>query len=459
MFKSLRARLVAAFVTLAVGGIVLVSLLINFTVERKFERYIQENMRERAIRIAGSLGQGYDPSVGLTPDLLNDVTRWSLLEGVEITLEMPPGTVAWHSPPPSASSEWEFVRPIDHPHLQHPPQLTVEEPIMQGGTQVALLRMATGPEGLYSEHDLHFRAGLNHVLELSALGAAVVAVLAAWLMSRGIHRPLLDMTNVANRMRTGDWSQRVKTGGTSELNLLGEALNHLAVALQQHQQLQRRLTRDVAHELRTPLTVLRSHVEAFQDGIWDPTVERIGLFHEEIMRLVRLVEDLNRLAEAESEALHVTLVPIQLRSFLDPLATAYEPLFAQKDIRFQYIPPAQDASILIDRDKASQVIINLLSNAQKYTPVGGEVTLSAAVEAVDVLIRVTDTGDGIHPDDVPRIFEPFFRGDPARRGSTGGSGLGLTIAKTLADACGGRILVDSRVGAGTVFTVSLRRLA
>lgn len=456
MFRTLRGRLTFSFVALAIGGIALVSLLINITVERRFEQYIRENMRERATRIARSLGGAYEAPRGWPPEFLMEITHWSLMEGLDITLEHPPGTVVWHST--EAAAGVNSPLPSGHPYPPGPaPDLSLVAPIISGGKEVAILRVTSDPQGIFTEHDLHFRTGLNRVLLFSALAAAVVALLAAGLILRGIHTPLLKMTRVAEKMRTGDWKQRVSGAGAAELWQLGEALNHLAVSLQSHEEMRQRMARDVAHELRTPLAVLRSHLEAIQDGIWEPTPERIRVCHDEVMRLVRLVDDLNELAEAESEALHLHCDDVSLRSLLDPLALGYEPLFAAKKVAFRYEPPPVDVPVWVDRDKAGQVIINLLANAQKYTPPEGQVTLAVTVDGEQVRIAVSDTGTGIPPEETTRIFERFYRGDPSRTRATGGSGLGLAIAQTLAEAHGGRIVVESRPGAGAVFTFILPR--
>lgn len=457
MCRTLQARLVAAFVSLALGSIALVSLLINFTVERRFEQYVRETITERAVRIARSLAAAYDPARGWSPEFLMEITHWSLMERLDITLEYPPGRVIWQS---AATNLGQGLLPegdLPAPDASLP-DLSLRQPVVAGGREIAVLWVRSGPRGMYTEHDLHFRAGLNQVLLVSALTTAAIAFATAWLLSRSINRPLMEMTRVAVQMRTGDWNQRVPLTGITELQQLGEALNHLAVSLQQHEEMRRRMTRDVAHELRTPLAVLRSHLEAIQDGIWEPTPDRIRLCHQAVMRLVRLVDDLGQLAEAESDALHLEGAEMALSDLLDPLASSYEPLFAQKQITFRYQAPPAGVRVWVDRDRASQVVLNLLSNAHKYTPPGGQVTLGAAATDQEVRISVRDTGPGIPPEDLPRIFERFYRGDPARSTDQGGAGLGLAIAKALAEAHGGRIEVTSCPGQGSEFVFVLPRI-
>ncbi len=454
MFRSLSSRLSVAFLVLAVGAVALVSILINVTIELRFQEYILENMQERAQRIAVALGGAYAPDRGWPPDLLMEITHWSLLDGLAIQIESPPGETFWMS----AEAAKLLAPPPGGPHQpdgEDPSPFAVSLPIQAGGETVGILRLTTGAQGLFTEQDLHFRREVNWVLVGSAAAAGSVAVVAAVLMARGLNHPLRQMTRVAKRMETGQWDQRVPPQHITELGRLAEALNHLAESLQNQEEIRRRLTRDVAHELRTPLAVLQSHLEAMQDGVWQPTPQRVGLLQGEVVRLVRLVEDLNRLTEAEASALKLNLEDTSLRSLLDPLGTGYERLFAEKQVQLLYLMPSRDLRLYTDRDKVTQIITNLLSNAHKFTSAGGQVTLRAEPRGTAVGIAVSDTGPGISAGDLPHIFDRLYRGDPARTRSTGGAGLGLAIAKALTEALGGRLEVVSQPGAGATFTLVL----
>lgn len=455
MFKTLSGRLAVAFLALSVGAVALVSVLMNVTVERRFEEYIRENVEARADRIAIALGRAYAPGTGWSPDLLMEITHWSLMEGLAIQVESPPGKTIWMSveaaklltvAPDVVTQSQVGVEP-------HPLQIT--RPIFTDGHLVGQLRLSTGTQGLFTEHDLHFRREVNRVLLGSAAAAAGVALVAGLLMARGLNRPIRHMTRVAEKMERGEWGQRVPMHGVTELRRLGEALNHLAESLQSQEEMRRRLTRDVAHELRTPLAVLQSHLEAMEDGIWQPTPPRVQLLQGEVMRLVRLVEDLNRLTEAEAGALKLAMADTTLRGLLDPLGAGYGQLFAEKKITLTYIPPEKDVRIRTDRDKVMQILTNLLANAHKFTPAGGQVTLKATVAGECARISVRDTGPGISPQDLPHIFARLYRGDPARVRATGGAGLGLAIAKVLTEALGGKLEVDSQPGEGAEFTLLL----
>lgn len=456
MFRTLSGRLAAAFVVLSAGAVALVSLLMNVTVERRFAEYVRENVAERSDRIASALGRAYIPGKGWSPDLLMEITHWSLMEGLAIQIESPPGQTVWMSV--EAARLLAGAPDAPGPATPLPPEpLQIVRPIGADGRTLGLLRVSTGSRGLFTAADLHFRQEVNRVLAGSAAAAAGSALVAGLLMARGLNRPLWHMTRVAAQMARGEWDQRAPTGGVAELRRLGEALNHLAESLQAQEELRRRLTRDVAHELRTPLAVLQSHLEAMADGIWQPTPARVQLLQGEVERLVRLVEDLNRLTEAEAGALKLDLAATSLRQLLDPLADGYAPLFAARQITLAYVPPEPDVTLPTDRDKVMQILTNLLANALKFTPPGGQVTVRAEVAPDHARIAVRDTGPGILPEDLPHIFERLYRGDPARTRATGGAGLGLAIARVLAEALGGTLTVQSQPGAGAEFTLTLPR--
>lgn len=290
------------------------------------------------------------------------------------------------------------------------------------------------------------------------LGAGGLLVAAAFFLlampgTRRYQGEWRSLVNLVRQLRGGNLAVASPVLFNPGAAALGEELAALAVGLRTERDLRSRLTRDIAHEFRTPLAVLRSQVEAIQDGVWAPTVARMELFAQEIGRLSGLVEDLDHLADAEAQSLALARSQFSLRELLDGLTDSFEPLFARKGLEFRYDPPAEFLQLHADRDKVGRIIINLLSNAYKYTPEGGRVALAAWLTDTEVMIGVADTGPGIAVPDMQHLFDRSFRGRLER--GIGGSGLGLTIARTLAEAHGGRIEVYSQPGVGSEFTVIL----
>jgi two-component system, OmpR family, sensor histidine kinase BaeS len=221
--------------------------------------------------------------------------------------------------------------------------------------------------------------------------------------------------------------------------------------LENQEILRKRLTGDVAHDLRTPLATLLSHVEAMVDGVWDPTTERLTSCHEEITRIIRLVSDLEKLAHYESDSLVLNKTEFRAQEFLESLMNTFETSFSQKNIT--PIIDCDDSTFLADRDKLSQVFINLISNSLKFTPPEGTISVEVRGTPRETRVSVSDTGLGIAPQDIQHVFERFYRADISRNRTTGGTGIGLTLVKTIVEAHKGSIEVSSEVNKGTVFNL------
>ncbi|MBX6377622.1 MAG: HAMP domain-containing protein [Clostridia bacterium] len=315
-------------------------------------------------------------------------------------------------------------------------------------TYLAEVGRTADPFG-FGPANAHFRALMaSSLLITGALGlvlAALLGLAASWYLAR----PLRQMAEVARRMRDGDLSARVAAPGRGELGLLGCILNHLAASLEEQERLRRQLTADVAHELRTPLATLRGHLEAFLDGVWEPTPERLRDGYEEVVRLASLVEDLEDVALAEGGGLVLQRESIDLESFVASLLNLVTPSFLA---RRQVLAVRVEArSLRADPRRLKQVLLNLLANANRYAPEGGHVDLEVTEEDGEVVFRVRDDGPGIAEEDLPYVFDRFYRADRSRNRATGGSGLGLTVVRSLVEAHGGRVTVRSRPGEGTVF--------
>jgi signal transduction histidine kinase len=218
------------------------------------------------------------------------------------------------------------------------------------------------------------------------------------------------------------------------------------------------LTQDISHELRTPLTILQSHIEAISDGIWEPTPEKLAICKNEVERLIKLVEQLKDLTDIENHTIAREIERYNLSESIMQILEAFTLEFKEKDIKL-VTNITQNVYIYGDKDKIGRAIINIISNALKYTNPWGSVYVSLNDAKNDIKITIEDTGIGIDQKDLPYIFERFYRSDESRSRKTGGTGIGLTIAKTLIETHGGKITVESQKGRGTRFTVVLPKKA
>ena len=299
-------------------------------------------------------------------------------------------------------------------------------------------------------------AAFNQSLLWSGAVAAAIGVLLVWLLSRRILSPVRTLSVAAGRIGQGDLSQRVQAGGRDEIGELGRTFNSMAGRLEQVERQRRNMMSDVAHELRTPLSNIQGYVEAIRDGLIEPTSATLDSIHRQVLHLADLVEDLRVLALAEAGDLRLRIESV---SVADVLREAVEPFTpraqARKiDLSLSVDPGLPD--VTMDRTRISQVVANLLENALRHTPEGGAVALAAEAGAPGMVrITVSDTGEGIPPDDLPSVFDRFYRADPSRARATGGVGLGLTIAKQLVEAHGGAISAHSDPEGGAVFVFEL----
>jgi two-component system sensor histidine kinase BaeS len=297
---------------------------------------------------------------------------------------------------------------------------------------------------------------LQHVTVLSASAAFVAALILSLILARLIGRPLETLTRAVRRMGTGDLGQRVPEEGSAETIELARSFNAMAANLAASQALRQQLVADVAHELRTPLANIRGYLEAIEDGIVSADEATLRILREEAAQLNALVDDLQELAQAEAGELRLARVAVPPRELIERAAEAARPRAVERAVALVGEAAPELPLVAVDLQRIGQVLQNLLTNALRHTPAGGQVTVSAtSAPGGRVALAVADTGSGIAPEDLPRIFERFYRADSSRSRATGGSGLGLTIARRLVEAHGGSIEVESALGVGSRFTVLL----
>jgi len=291
---------------------------------------------------------------------------------------------------------------------------------------------------------------------IAATIAGCLALLLALLLSYGLLQPVVDLTRAAVKMANGDLSQRVQVKRKDELGTLGTAFNHMASSLQRAEQNRRAMTADIAHELRTPIAIQRAHLEALQDGVYPLTAENLQPVLDQTELLARLVDDLRTLALADSGELKLEMAPLNLSQLAQRVIERFRPEAEMRGVNLVLAgAPSGPVTIRGDANRIEQVLNNLLSNALRHTPSGGQVSLRIDLKDSWVETHLADTGPGIPPESLPRVFERFYRADKSRSREVGGKGLGLAIARQLAVAHGGDIRAANRPGGGAEFTVRL----
>jgi two-component system, OmpR family, sensor histidine kinase BaeS len=325
-------------------------------------------------------------------------------------------------------------------------------PLTLGGRRIGTLLVRFTGQGLVSSAN-NLRASLVRAVIGAAGLAAVLALVVALAVSRRITRPVIRLIESARAMGRGDRQARVGDvpGAPAELRELAVSFDQMADTLAVQEQLRRDLVADVAHELRTPVAVLQANTEALLDGIVAHTPEQTASLHEEVVRLGRMVEDLQTLAAAEAAALQLSLRLCDLAQIAAVAAEEWQASFAAAEINFQC--ELEPAPVLADPGRLHQVIANLLSNAVKFTPPGGRVQMLLCQVGGQARLEVRDTGPGISPEDQPHVFDRLWRG--AQAAQIAGSGIGLAVAAELTRAHQGAIELSSEPGSGARFTLTL----
>ncbi len=315
---------------------------------------------------------------------------------------------------------------------------------------------ATGAAAATSTPLEQFQTVLQQALLVSGFAALAAAVVVSLFVSRRIVEPLLTLSIVSRRLAQGFYRERTRITSDDEIAQLSRSVNQLADALDQTERRRLALLADVTHELRTPLATIGGYMEGLLDGVIDPSPQTFSLILHESNRLQRLIEDLELLSRVEAGQLPVVARRTDLQRLLEEVAAQFEPLFRANQVTLSLHLDIELPLVWADPDRVNQVLINILSNAYRYTPAGGRVTLVADVADKTVIVAVRDTGIGISPEHLPHIFERFYRVDKSRARQSGGSGIGLAIARHLVYAQGGEIWAESEgPGKGTTFCFTL----
>jgi len=309
--------------------------------------------------------------------------------------------------------------------------------------------------GVWAVPFLRLSASINRSLLLGGSLAIAIALILTFVLSRRITSPIGVLAKAARRLGRGDLSQRVQLQGEGEVAALAKAFNSMAADLEHAEQLRRNLVADVAHELRTPLSNIQGYLEAIRDRVIKPDAATIRSLNEEAALLSRLVDELQELSLAEAGELKLVYQAEDITKLVKQAVTPWQPQLAAKEISLSLDLPDNLPPVNIDWQRVNQVLHNLLENAVAYTHKGGTINVAATTQGDWVEVCVSDTGEGIPAEDLPNIFERFYRVDKSRARVTGGSGLGLTIAKRLVEAHGGTITVQSKLGKGSRFSFTL----
>ncbi|MBI4787009.1 MAG: HAMP domain-containing histidine kinase [Chloroflexi bacterium] len=444
---SLQWRLLAAFVVVVLVAVAVVAGVGARSTATEFGSFVTQSGRMQHRPLVGLLTQYYaqNRTWAGVQDLIATNVGW--MGGHIVVVDAQNVAVADSG---NAITGQKFA----------PSSADTEMDIQVAGQVVGRVYLNPTPEGAQLNTD--FMQATTRGIVWAGLAASLVAALLSFFIAHRITAPVRALTTAAEKMTHGDLNQRVQVTSSDEIGELGSAFNTMASSLARTDQLRRNLVADVAHELRTPLTSVLGSLEAMRDGVAEPTPEFLNSAYDEGLLLKHLVNDLQELSLAESGQIQLDCQRVTLAEIVEGAVRAVAEQAKAKAITLSAdVPP--DLSVEVDAARVGQVLRNLLANALAFTPASGRVEISTLPLGERVTVSVTDTGVGIAAEDLPLVFERFYRADKSRtRASSGsrsggGAGLGLAIAKQWIEAHGGQIQVTSEPGRGTTFTFTLPR--
>jgi len=319
--------------------------------------------------------------------------------------------------------------------------------------RIGTLFLAVEDPLLGPEEEAFLASAKRSALLGGGIASGVALLLAIFLISQ-VLSPLRLLTRATERIAHGDLSQRVALRARDEFGRLGESFNRMIENLKRSETIRQTMTADIAHELRTPVTIIQGNLEAILDGIYAPDAKTIAPIYEETLHLGHLIDDLRDLALAEAGELRLDKESTDLAALVSQVVEMVNSSL-EGGPQLSSTSAKELPTVTLDPKRIRQVLANLLSNAVRFTPEEGEVHVEVVHGDEGVEVRVTDTGPGIPPKDLPHLFERFYRGDRARSRASGGSGLGLAIAKQWVEAHGGMIRAENAEGGGARFTIRL----
>lgn len=439
--KSLFFRLMGAFAIIIVVGVVIVAFIANQITASEFQQFMFRGQMVRAQDLANELAAYYrargtwNGVSALLSNNAGEMMMGGMMGGGGLWLADDNGTIV-------ASS--------DNTRLGQ--TISASEradgiPIQVNGQRVGfLIADSQMMHGVTDAAAQDFLAQVNRSILLAGIVATLIALVLGFILFRQITAPLDALATASDKIAHGDLTARAPVRGEDEIARVGRSFNAMADQLARSEAARRNMLADIAHELRNPIGVIQSHLEAMQDGVFPLNQEQVASLHDETLLLARLVGDLRELALADAGQLTLHRAPTDLRALVERVVNTFQAQANAQHITLTASVQETVPLLNLDAQRIEQVLRNLLSNALRYTPTNGTVMVKATQEKNFARVEVRDTGTGIAPEDLPHVFERFWRGDKARSRRQGSTGLGLAIAKQLVEAHGGQIGVESVIG-------------
>lgn len=460
MKRSIKAKLSSSMSLIVLLTVGIISLLSNYFINKEFTGYITRQQELKAQVLTSSISGQYNSlSRQWNMDNIQAIGMLSLYEGYIIKVYDDQNRTLWDAQAHDMSLCKRIMDDISGRMEIKYPQLegkfiSTNHELMEGDKVIGSVSISYFGPFFLNENEFRFLEGLNTVLISVGAIAIALSILVGYALARRLSNPILSTVEATKQIADGNYEIRLEENTKiKELDKLTGSINHLAGSLLNMEKLRKQLTGDVAHELRTPISILQAHIEAMMEGVWQPTTERLQSCYDETIRIGKLVSDLENLAKIESEVMKLEKIKMNLYELINRTLYSFENELKNKNLEAEVSGP--NINIYADQDRITQVLMNLLTNSIKYSREEGTITFETFETETSVGFLIRDQGIGIPEEELPYIFERFYRADKSRNRLTGGSGIGLTIVKSIVEAHGGTVKVESKVNEGSCFTVLL----
>ena len=459
---KLNKKLILSLVSLIIIVILSIALSINSVFNKKFEQYIIRNNENEISNIIDSIRSKYVNGEWELSSI-QQIGEDAISNGIFVDLYDKDSNLVWGAMTYNKNMCHMVMGSIENNmnYMINKNKSNYTEKLFEikNLDNEIIGNIKIGSYGLlyYMDNDVDFLKEINKVITSIGIVMVLITIFIAILISNNISKPVEVVSNMANLIGDGDYDNKIDyDSNIVEIDVLIKSINNLSAKLEEQENLRKRLTTDISHELRTPLTSIQTHLEAMIDGIWEPDTERLNSVNEEVIRLTNLVNQLQNLAKFDSEKSKLNLAKVNVKNLIMNVVYNNQGKALEKNINIECDLESIDS--YLDKDKISQVIVNLLSNAIRYTNNGGKIFISSYKENNNLKIQFKDNGLGIPKENIKYIFERFYRVDESRSKNTGGIGVGLTIVKSIIDLHQGTIEVRSELNKGSEFIVILPNL-
>lgn len=459
---KIKYKIIISFITMLLLSMSSYIILANTEVNRLFEHYAKIQCENKIQEIRRQVEQSYQPDQDtFNVEILQVIGNSALQSGIILKLEAANKSIDW-----DVSTHRERECEMILAELKQTMQS--KYPLFRGdyeertvdvtyeGKRIGILTLGQYGPYTFDKIELQLITRLDQIIGGLGVTFILIAFLLGSYISLSLTRNIKQVVMATKTITEGNYGIHIKKrSNILEIIELINSINILSDTLEDKEKQKKQITSDIAHELRTPLCNLQSHMEAVIDGVWEPSLEMYQNYHEEIVRLTKLVNQLEQLSAYEDHSIQISCDWFLAREFLEKVYHLFICSALEKGIELEIIKVKEELHVYADEEKLLQCMINLVSNAIRYTEHGGKIIISSIQVEDKIQFIVEDTGIGLSQNQRSQVFERFYRVDPSRNQNTGGRGIGLAITKAIIDMHGGQVMVSSRIGKGTKFIIQI----